>query len=366
MRICAVAHGFNSALFYGTNGLATIFSSFLAWALSFAPTSKLHSYQIIFLTTSLMTIITVPFIWWKLDSNVATARFLTPEERVKAIERLRSNNSGTGSSTFKWHHMWESLYDLKTWSWLAMSFFINAGASVTSTFGPMLLGSFGFEPRTLTLLNMPFGFLQTTIILAASWCAYRWSSKAIPMFVINLPVLAALGILYANGRDVSDRGLNLAAYYLLSFLFAGNPLILAWLGANTAGSTKKAFNVTGFQVMLSVGNIVSPYLFQARDAPYYFPALRSILAFFVANAVTVMCVFIISVFDISLLTSTHQQYHRCLPLLHEQEARALTCRRGQARQDQGLVHGARQQGGHDGRRERRRGYRRPARQPGVP
>ncbi|KAH7099683.1 putative MFS transporter [Auriculariales sp. MPI-PUGE-AT-0066] len=292
------------ALFYGTNGIATIFSSFLGWALSFATSTTLHKYlSNHLLTTALMTIVTVPFIWWKLDSNVATARFLTPEERVKGIERLRANNSGTGSTDFKWHHMWEALYDAKTWFWLAMSFFINAGASVTSTFGPLLLSSFGFTPRILTLLNMPFGALQTIIILGASWSAYRFSNKAIPMFFINLPVIAALAVLYTNGRGVEDRGANLGAYYLLSFLFAGNPLILAWLGANTAGSTKKAFNITGFQVMLSVGNIVSPHLFQAGDAPNYKPALRSILAFFVANATTV----VLTILYLTFLNKRHER-----------------------------------------------------------
>ncbi|KAH7101964.1 putative MFS transporter [Auriculariales sp. MPI-PUGE-AT-0066] len=294
------------ALFYGTNGIATIFSSFLGWALSFAPTTKLHSYQVIFLTTALMTIVTAPFIWWKLDSNVATARFLTPEERIKAIERLRANNSGTGSIDFKWHHLWETLYDTKTYFWLAMSLFINAGASVTGAFGPLLLSSFGYTSspsRILTLLNMPFGALQTIIILGASWSAYRWSNKAIPMFFINLPVIAALAVLYTNGRGVEDRNANLGAYYLLAFLFAGNPLILAWLGANTGGSTKKAFNLTGFQVMLSVGNIVSPYLFRAHDAPNYYPALRSILAFFVANAITV----ILTVLYLSFLNKRHER-----------------------------------------------------------
>ncbi|KZW00695.1 MFS general substrate transporter [Exidia glandulosa HHB12029] len=274
------------AAFYATNGLATIFSSILCWGLAHAKSTTLHSYQIIFLTTALMTILTVPLIYWKLDNNVAIARFLTPDERLKAVERLRSNNSGTGATEFKWQQLWETMYDAKTYGWLALSFFINAGASVTSTFGPILLGSFGFDAYTLTLLNMPFGALQVIIVMVASYSAYRFSSKSIPMIAITLPTLAGLIMLYVNGRAESARPVNLAAYYMLSFLFAGNPLILAWLGANTAGSTKKAFNVTGFQVMLSVGNIVSPHLFQARDAPYYYPALRTILGFFVANAAT--------------------------------------------------------------------------------
>ena len=37
-------------------------------------------------------------IWFYLDNNPAVARFLTPEERRWAVERLRSNNTGVETS----------------------------------------------------------------------------------------------------------------------------------------------------------------------------------------------------------------------------------------------------------------------------
>jgi hypothetical protein len=32
----------------------------------------------------------------------------------------------------------------------------------------------------------------------------------------------------------------LAAYYMIAFLFGGNPLIISWIAGNTAGQTKKS------------------------------------------------------------------------------------------------------------------------------
>jgi hypothetical protein len=51
----------------------------------------------IYLATGTLTIATVPFIYWRLDDDIASARFLTPKERLHALERLRANQTGTGS-----------------------------------------------------------------------------------------------------------------------------------------------------------------------------------------------------------------------------------------------------------------------------
>lgn len=105
------------AMFYSQNGIgmlmrplrensanrmfvANIFGSFLAWAVSFADQSHLYVYQILFLIVGLMTVLTVPYIVWKLDNSPATARFLTPQERLWAVERLRDNNTGIENSTW--------------------------------------------------------------------------------------------------------------------------------------------------------------------------------------------------------------------------------------------------------------------------
>jgi cytochrome b subunit of formate dehydrogenase len=59
-----------------TDGLASMFGSFLAWALSFITGGSLYVYQILFLIVGLTTVLTSPLIWWRIDSSPATARFL--------------------------------------------------------------------------------------------------------------------------------------------------------------------------------------------------------------------------------------------------------------------------------------------------
>lgn len=73
----------------------------------------------------------------------------------------------------------------------------------------------------------------------------------------------------------------LVGYYLLAFLFGGNPLIVSWIVANTAGTTKKSTLMGLYNAGASAGNIIGPLLFVAKDAPAYHPGLRKVLAVFV-------------------------------------------------------------------------------------
>lgn len=81
------------AAWYGTNGLATIAAAALSYGLGHIKSESIHSWQIIFLFVGLVTIVTAPFIYWKLDDGVTSARFLTEHEKLQAVERLRANQT---------------------------------------------------------------------------------------------------------------------------------------------------------------------------------------------------------------------------------------------------------------------------------
>jgi hypothetical protein len=84
-------------------------------------------------------------VWWFVDSTVADARFLSPEDKLKAIERLRANNTGIGNNEFKWSHVFEVFYDIKSLWFVGIALCVNAGTAVTSAFGPTLINNFGFD-----------------------------------------------------------------------------------------------------------------------------------------------------------------------------------------------------------------------------
>jgi MFS family permease len=276
------------AAWYGTNGAATIAASALSYGLGHIKSDALKSWQIIFLFVGLVTVVSAPFVYWKLDNDIPSARFLNAHEKAQAIERLRANQTGTGSREFKWSHVLEVALEPKTYLWFAMALLLNVGASVTNTFGPLILSGLGFDSYKTSLLNMPFGALQIIVILLASYAAQKARIKSAILSVIMLPVVAGLAVLYVLQRTKHNQAGLLVAYYLLAFLFGGNPLIVSWIVGNTGGTTKKSIIMSLYNAGSSAGNIIGPLLFNKKDAPRYHPGLKAVLAIFVTLVAVVL------------------------------------------------------------------------------
>jgi hypothetical protein len=65
-----------------------------------------------------------------LPDSPTTARFLSHEEKVLVVERLRANNTGTETKVWKWKQARECLLDPKTCFWFAMIFLISSVISL--------------------------------------------------------------------------------------------------------------------------------------------------------------------------------------------------------------------------------------------
>lgn len=259
------------ACWYGTNGLSTMFAAAVSYGLS-KSNSSIAPWRVLFIFVGLLTIVTSVVIYFILDSDVTSARFLTDHEKLQAIERLRANQTGTGSRKFKWPQALEALLEIKSWLFIGMALCLNVTAHVANTFGPIILASFGLEPSITSLLNIPFGAVQLFVIFPSSYLAHRFLVKSPFLAAVLLPVLAGATMLY-----VLDRGYTpplLAAYYMLAFLFGANPLLVSWMISNTAGTTKKSVLMALFNIGVSAGNITGPLLFTSADAPYYKPGLQ--------------------------------------------------------------------------------------------
>ncbi|EUC36327.1 hypothetical protein COCCADRAFT_88489 [Bipolaris zeicola 26-R-13] len=287
---------FRVACWYSCYGLSTLISAPIVYGFGRIHSHHLYRYQIVYLFFGLLTIcIGLITYWWAHDSP-GEARFLSPEDRLKAIERLKANQQGIISHKFNWSHVFEAWTEPKYWLYMIMVISVNAGAAVSSVFGAIILQNLaGFTPDEAVLLNMPFGALQFISILLASYLAYRFKRKSPFLLILVTIVIVGVSLLVALPKEKKNKGGLLAGYYLIAFVYAINPLLISWMGANCAGQTKKAVYYTSFNAGNAVGNIITPYIFDKKFAPQYHNALKGILAIWcILWGVVILQIFVIT------------------------------------------------------------------------
>lgn len=99
------------------NGVTFIVGSLFTYGLGHIHSDKMFRYQIIFLFCGLLTVLYSVVVLIFMPDSPMEAKYLREREKVIAVERLRANQMGVASRTWRWDHVVETLLDLKTWCW---------------------------------------------------------------------------------------------------------------------------------------------------------------------------------------------------------------------------------------------------------
>ena len=117
--------GLRTGFWFSFNGWGQILGGFVAYGIAKGTEEhpiSIKSWQLLFLVIGLFTAaIGVLFLFLMPDSQM-NARFLTPHERVLAVERIRINQQGVGNKHFKWYQFKEALSDPMVWAFVFYSF----------------------------------------------------------------------------------------------------------------------------------------------------------------------------------------------------------------------------------------------------
>lgn len=104
--------GWRTAIWFSFNGFAQIFGGCVAFGLaSHEDSLTVAAWKAIFILTGCLTIAFGIILLWYMPDSPLTARWLSPADRVLAIERIRVNQQGIGNKHFKMYQVWEALRD---------------------------------------------------------------------------------------------------------------------------------------------------------------------------------------------------------------------------------------------------------------
>ncbi|EAW25693.1 putative MFS transporter [Aspergillus fischeri NRRL 181] len=271
-----------TAFWNGMNGVTFIIGSLFTYGLGHIHSDSLFSYQIIFMFCGLLTVAYSFLIFIFMPDSPMEAKCLSDREKVIAVERLRANQMGIISREWRWDHVWETFYDLKTWCWFFLVVSISIPSGGISTFGNLIIKSFGYNSFETILFNIPFGVIQIIAIIGGGWLATRFQRKG--LVIVGFAFIAAVGTLLMIVVPREQKGVLLFGYYLVSCLAAITPLIYAWEAQNTAGDTKRKCTSAVVLVGMCAGNVIGPQLYSTSQAPLYRPGLISNLIMFVIVA----------------------------------------------------------------------------------
>ncbi|KAL5334128.1 major facilitator superfamily domain-containing protein [Aspergillus crustosus] len=264
---------------YAMNGVVNMFGSLIAFGLGHIK-SDLAPYQIIFLVFGVITVAFAFIVLFFLPDSPTHSKFLNAEDKLLAIERLRANQQGLETDEWKWDHVKEAFLDPKSFFWFALMFSISIPSGGITTFGPLIIESFGFDQLKTMLFNIPFGAIQLIATLGGAWLATRYKSKGAVIALLCLPAIAGCVMLLELPRGENHRGPLLAGYYIISVYPGITPMIYSWAAGNTAGETKKKVINGILLVGQCAGNVVGPNLYTPEEAPLYRRGLLSNLAMF--------------------------------------------------------------------------------------
>ncbi|KAL4918726.1 major facilitator superfamily domain-containing protein [Aspergillus aurantiobrunneus] len=269
-----------AAFWNAMNGVTAIAGSLFTYGLGHINSDTLYSYQTIFLLCGLLTVLYSVIVLIFMPDSPMEAKFLQEREKVIAVERLRANQMGIISREWRWDHVWETAYDVKTWVWFVLIIAISGGIS---TFGSLIITSFGYTNFDAILFNLPFGAVQVVIIIGGGWLATKFRTKG--LVIAGIAMIAAVGTILLLTVPREQKGVLLFGYYLVSCLAGITPLVYAWEAQNTAGDTKRKCTSAVVLIGMCTGNVIGPQLYSLDQAPEYRPGLISNLVMFVLVAV---------------------------------------------------------------------------------
>lgn len=258
-----------------------------------------------FLAMGLITVIVGVATFFFIPDTPMKATFLSDDEKISILKHVSVNQTGIHNTKFNYKHIIESVIDPQVWLLtlqvvlvssslpnllnpptvpsppsqhihLLISAQQSVSSGVVTTYSSTLIRSFGFSGPVSALLNTPSGIVSIFFTLLVGIGIRKASNRWAWVFMCCIPGIIGGGLMSFLPKD--NRAGVLIGIYLVNSIVAPLPVIYHWTAANCAGYTKRAFSSALVAGSFSIGNIIGPQTFQARDAPEYRPAKVAVLA----------------------------------------------------------------------------------------
>ncbi|PSK60358.1 High-affinity nicotinic acid transporter [Elsinoe australis] len=248
-----------TGIWYLGTGTGVIIGSLISYGFQHYTGTRFFSWQIMFLTVGLITVLAGVAVFLLLPDNPMSSR-LTSTEKYWALERVRPNQTGVENKTFKPRQVLECFVDPQTYMLALITISSNVPNGAVSSYQATIIRGFGYDSKTAALLQLPSGAVSVVSIMVATYLAGRFNQRG-----LNVVALLVPGIIGASLMAYLDPGNKvgrLIGNYMTNTVGASLPLLYSWVSANYAGHTKKVCMNAVLLMSFCIGNIIGPLTFR--------------------------------------------------------------------------------------------------------
>lgn len=225
-------------IWYLSTGIGQIVGALASYGFQFYDGQTFKSWQIMFLLFGLITIAIGLVTVWILPANPMTATFLSHEEKVWAIERLRENKTGIENKHFKLYQVLECLRDPQAILLCLINILSNIPNGAVSSYQAAIIEGFGFSSKETALLSIGSGAVAIVSTLGVAWFGGRFNASGVGIiFLLAGGGILGGGLIAFSPKD--SQGVQLAGNFLTNFIGSAMTLLYSYSSSNFAGNTKK-------------------------------------------------------------------------------------------------------------------------------
>lgn len=268
-------------LFYCAAPLSGAFGGLLATGLSRISTPGYNHWPFIFFLEGAITVVFGVCCLFFMPHNPGHAKFLTPEEKIVIMSRLKEDQHGAATESdidaekFDWHWVRMALVSPNLWFTSIAWFFVLIPLYSFSLFLPTIIRALGYSAIQAQLLTVPPNFAGFLLVLVTTYYSDRIKARGPFMIAGCLTAMIGYAMLLGTKAPATRYG---GTFFVACGVFICSPAVMAWLANNTSPHYVRA---TALGIEVAIANcaaFVATFSYLAKDACVSSHRSRFILA----------------------------------------------------------------------------------------
>jgi len=224
-----------------------------------------------------MTVFVGLFCWWMVFDFPDTARFLTADEKLRALRRLAADNQARAETEkLSRKYVFAAVKDWKTWGYAVLYMGCLCPLYSFSLFLPTILLGMGYEGTQAQLMSVPPYAAAASMTVFIGWLADRTGWRGYCNMAISFTGCVGFAMLLSTqNAHVQYAGTFLGAVGIYPTVANS----LSWASNNVEGVYKRGVMVGIVVGWGNLNGVVASNIFLKEEKPHYRTGHATVLAY---------------------------------------------------------------------------------------